>query len=341
MSSLELPEVELTDDNCKPHPNADRLDLFAGPQGPCVVSRGLRGKMLFVPADTLCQVDKPHFSFLKDRAKEGFVRIKATKLRGALSVGLVIPGSATDTHEDLGVRKWEPPPLKPHKGSTLCAVDTAESPCAAPTYDVENNWKTLKTHEWRDLDITWQVTEKIHGANWRFTMKDGVPNVGSRSRWVKPGKSVWWRAHDMYAEKLAKLPSGLVLYAEVYGKVQDLTYSKEDVDLAVFDCFDVEADDFVTPERLEEMLSGLGLAEKCAPLFSYASGTLESVVEHFKAMTLLPEYQRSLIDGKTICEGFVIRPYRDEVTNMAGERCITKVVSPTYLTRSNGSESQE
>lgn len=224
------------------HPNAGSLDITSVHGGyPCIVKRGSfrEGDLaVYVPVDALVPVENPAFSFLET---SGMVRIRAKRLRGVFSMGLLIPAPSganvgDDMREVLGIQKWEPAA----ECASTAAADTAPPPTGLthtpPVYDLEG----LRRHP--DCFAEGErviITEKIHGCNGRMVRTHDVAlHIGSRTRWVKEGEDkLWWPAMQRFAEHLARC--GYVLYGEVFGQVQDLTYGHAKTDGLSFRLFDI------------------------------------------------------------------------------------------------------
>lgn len=98
-------------------PNADTLSITTTSSGyPCIIKTGEFHPgdfATYVPIDSLVPTDHPYFSFLSD-GKKSTSRIKARKLRGTFSAGLIVPYvegtmEGDDVSEQLGVTKYLPP----------------------------------------------------------------------------------------------------------------------------------------------------------------------------------------------------------------------------------------
>jgi hypothetical protein len=101
------------------HPNADTLGLTLVDGGyPCITKLGdfKAGDLaVYVPVDSLVPTDRAEFAFLaKDAKADGRARIKAKRLRGTFSMGLLVPCSGAwmpgdDVTAALGIVKYLPP----------------------------------------------------------------------------------------------------------------------------------------------------------------------------------------------------------------------------------------
>lgn len=93
------------------HPNADKLDIATVDGNPCIIQRDsfrVGDPVVYVPVDTLVPVALDAFNHLSSRHvdKNGMHRVRAIKLRGIFSMGLVVPD--TDI-ASLKTEKYLPP----------------------------------------------------------------------------------------------------------------------------------------------------------------------------------------------------------------------------------------
>src|SRR6185436_3729435 len=109
--------VEVVEPVLEPHGNADQLSVARIGGYQCVVRTQdwPSGKLgAYVPPDTLVPTEATEFKFLADKARiDGYYRVRAMKLRGALSFGLLVPapeGSklGDDVAQQLGCVHYEP-----------------------------------------------------------------------------------------------------------------------------------------------------------------------------------------------------------------------------------------
>lgn len=214
-----------------PHPNAERLEIVMVNGWQAVVKKGqfaTGDRAVYIEPDYTVPTDRPEFSFLAKPGRDRH-RLKAVRLRGELSYGLLIPvpdavASApigANVMADLGIARWEPEV----KLTMADELPQDQWPATyAPKFDVESYEKFPHVITDGELVI---VTEKVHGANARYTFTDGVFHQGSRQRWLIPdGGHIWARAaaHNPAIRRWCEANPGVVLYGEVYGNVQSLTY---------------------------------------------------------------------------------------------------------------------
>lgn len=323
-------------DDVQPHPNADLLEVAWIRGWSCVVKKDLYKKdqtVVYFPLDSILEKE------LSDRLNctqylSSAGRIKAARLRGILSCGLVHLNEGdwcvgVDLTEHYKVKKYEPPPA--HIPMNMGGQNAREySPFIHYTKvkNFNNYPNVIKDGE----EVV--MAEKIHGTNWRAGMVDGEFYVGSHYFAKKPDeKIVYWQAaykHNV-EEKVRDLTTELqatklILFGEVYG-VQDLRYgisSQEGIELRLFDIFlndkYVDYDVFVS------------LAEKME---------IPICPERFRGpfcKESLPAYSEGkAFQGDHIREGVVIRPVKERWDYGPG-RVILKKINPEYLLRRKGTE---
>lgn len=174
----------------EPVPNADKLLLAKfDPPGPPVLVRkgdfapGDRG--VFIPLDAVVPLDNPAFAFLG----AGHSRIRAVRMRGSYSEGLLVPVSpcldkspglnggyipGTNVADALGVKKYVSPsdlkadrlPAVPGSGREL----QRKADSFMPVYGVDSALR-FPTAITPGTPVV--VTEKIHGCNARFSYSYG------------------------------------------------------------------------------------------------------------------------------------------------------------------------
>lgn len=176
-------------ESISPHPNADRLEIvkvFSGYQ--VVVQKGtykLGDLAAYVPPDSLVPLDRNEFDFLNSRQESSKIvdgkpyhRIKAIKLRGQYSMGMLVPVptmTAQELGEDVagyfGVLHYVPPVKNDNTSKKTTYGSRAEEAPEKdfgkpPTYDLEALRRYAEVFEAGETVV---VTEKIHGANARYT----------------------------------------------------------------------------------------------------------------------------------------------------------------------------
>ena len=177
MSTHSVNIIEISEVN--PHSNADRLEIVPVEGWQAVVKKGdfkPGDKAIYIEPDYTVPTSRPEFSFLAKTGRERH-RLKAVRLRGELSYGLLIPvppGLADlqpgdDVMEALQIERYEPP------SSWIDARDELPQENAPPIetrkFDIESLQKHRNVLQPGEIVL---VTEKIHGANARYLWHDGV-----------------------------------------------------------------------------------------------------------------------------------------------------------------------
>ena len=157
------------------HPNADTLSITHVYAYPVILRTGdfHEGDLaVYVPVDSLVP-DEPRWAFL-----DGHNRIKAKRLRGIFSMGLLTPADPSwvegqDVVDTLGITKYEPPDPATMGG------ENEKDPGFLPCYtDIEG------LRRWGDVLVCGEevvLTEKVHGANGRWVWRDGRLWAGSHT----------------------------------------------------------------------------------------------------------------------------------------------------------------
>lgn len=260
--------VEVYAINLEPHGNADTLSVVRIDGYTVVVNtEEWKNRKLgaYLPPDSLVDTTIKKFAWLQERARaDGKCRIKALKLRGIPSFGLLVPidedlyNIGDDVTDVLRVIHYQPTMVKDKQKHGLTAAETTSGPnLIAPKYDIDNLRKYGHKIFTEGEDII--VMVKVHGANSRYVYHDGKMYCGSRTNWkaeypsfkhikledlvAKLGqekgeevykrlqekqyqKNVWWKVleNTPTLEAFCKANPDTIVYGEIYGAVQDLNY---------------------------------------------------------------------------------------------------------------------
>jgi RNA ligase (TIGR02306 family) len=270
LSSTHSAEVFAVED-ISPHSNADRLEVLKFSGYTSCVKKGdfKRGDLaVFIPPETLCSVSRPEFSFLAEKAKsDGKARIKAIKLRGVASFGLVIPAPAgakvgDDVWDTLALEHYEPPVANERGQRLFMGGEAASGPSLySPKYDLEAFRRYAHILTPGEPVI---LTEKVDGTSARTCWWDGQYHVGSRTEWKKEfpsydhvtvphlvsrgmeeGKAkevverlhakpkqmnLWWEAFHRTEslQKFCRDNPGVIVYSELAGTTNCIKYGLPD-----------------------------------------------------------------------------------------------------------------
>ena len=313
-----------------PHFNADSLEVATVFGNPCIVKKGEYStgmKVAYIPVEMLVPTGRPEFEFLKGKARgDGTHKVKAIKLRGVFSMGLVVPCDQSlpvesDLTEALGCVKFEPTIHGHIPGSNQDEYDPGFIACYT---DIEAYAKYA--NKLFDPDEEVVCTEKVHGCNARFAWDGERLWCGSRTRIKKDDETnLWWRvARDYNLEGLLSGPRlQFVLYGEIYGNVQDLRYGvpQGQARAVFFDAKPINGP-YLDFDVAEQVFKTLGLPT--APVL-YRGAFKDIPVDLAEGFTIVG-------DGANVREGYVVRPVRERFDQRTG-RVILKCVGQGYHLR--------
>ena len=316
----------VTIDKIDKHTHADTLSVahvFGG--YPVVIKTGeykLGDKAVYVPVDSLVPLGHPLFEFLRDGNRGDTKRVRAKKLRGVFSMGLLVPADAAwsvgdNVQERLGITKWEPV-IAPAGG------EQEDDPGTLPVF---TEIESYRKHT--DLIAPGEnvvLTEKIHGANARYAWHQGRLWAGSHRTFKRrEAGGMWWDAADRYkleATLRDHLPEKVV-YGELYGNVQDLRYGAKasEVMFRAFDVFDLKSGRYLDYADFVQHCLAFGIP--MVPEVHYGKWSND---------LLLRANGLSLITADHCREGFVVRPVKERWDDTVG-RVVLKLVGQDYLLR--------
>lgn len=349
--------VKVTSIKIEPHPNADNIELAVIGGFRSIVQKGK-----FKDGDLVAYIPEQSIvpnSILAELGLEGKLsglgknRVKAIKLRGELSQGLVYPAKSNwiegqDVTEELGIVKWEPA-IPTHlagqvdtlsKFQHLLDNKTAEHiPDLAFKYDIENikNWMNV-------LEVGEEVvmTEKLHGTLVCIgvvfpDMKEFVSSKGLLARGFLlqdndtnknnvyiQAKTLANLANRLSADMFTE-PTIMYVFGEIFGKgIQDLDYQIQHPTFALFDIAirNKNGTRFLGEEEFREMCFRIDLP--MVPLVYQGGFSHELLTQHTVGNSIYTNMQ--------IREGVVIKPVIEREDKKLG-RVILKSINPDYLTR--------
>lgn len=304
------------------HPNADTLSLVRVGDYQCAVrtvdwSDG--DLAVYIPPDSIVP-DTKEFEFLGKN-----LRIKARKLRGEWSAGLLIPAPADanigdDCMEQLGIVHYEP---QIHGHFSTGGENVTPPEGFFPKYDVLNFRKYSDRFNNGEEVV---VTEKLHGASCRFVCIDDTMYCGSRNNWKKmDSNNLWWKVLERHTVLDAWLRHnyGLCVYGEVFGQVQNLKYGATPGDDIFFAAFDIlHGNRWLDFDEARKVGSPL----PWVPLVYRGLFDKEKVLAFAEGDSLWPGAHHFL-------EGVVVKPIKERTDRKIG-RVQLKVVGNRYLSKS-------
>ena len=349
----------------EPHPNADRLELARVGDFRCVIGKGNFADgdfAAYIPEAAIVPDDVIAEMGLEGRlAGKKNNRVKAVKLRGVLSQGLVYPidgqrildnpeclplVEGDDVTDVLGLVKYEPPipvhmsgQVENYVGKTL-------------KYDIENIKKYPDIFEEGEPVV---FTEKLHGTWCAISRHDEdglrVTSKGLSARGlvfkmnVENKKNLY--VHMLYMaldcgdlvdlmedirQKYHPVDGRVTIVGEVFGLgVQDLHYGTTGPEFRVCDIWVAGRDDshprYLDTKSVLKHLERVGM--EYVPVLYEGPFSKEALEEHTSGDTAL--------GGGNIRKGIVIRPKRERRHDEIG-RVILKSVSDAYLLRKGSTE---
>lgn len=367
MSSFSVSVETLT---ITPHPNADRLELANVGLYSAVVGKGQFSTgqdALYIPEQAVV----PDW-LISELGLDGKLagknkdRVKAVRLRGVLSQGIVAPLSVLDKvptgpvaftkdtqnyADALGVVKWEP-----EIPASMGGEVRGETGMLRWT-DIENIQRYPHIFDAGEDVI---LTEKVHGTclvTTTFFESEGERTeviskglAGKNLAFIEDEKNLYWQAVRKnkvveLAREIRKMMEAITqskieavgIYGEVFGAgIQDLTYGRKNTerDVVVFDAqirFVGGMTQWVDTDVLRSATTDI----RHVPIIWRGAFDINKVAEVAAG--------KEQVSGteSNIREGVVIRPVDASLTWADGHsarRKIAKFVTEEYLTRKNGTE---
>jgi RNA ligase (TIGR02306 family) len=302
------------------HPDADNLSTTMVHGGYPVIFKTdeyTSGDLaVYVPLDAIVPANDPRWAFLGDHR-----RIKAKKLRGVFSMGLLTKPDpdwveGQDVREALAIEKYEPPNDFDRHGLN------EKDPGIFPVYDLEG------LRRWPGKLIQGEevyLAEKLEGECARYSYTAGRFWAGSRTCIKKDlPASQWWKAArrcDLDA-KLRAAPD-ICFYGETHGYTGGFPYGVKPgtVGLRFFDAFDLKTRQFLDVDTFLELVARLELP--VVPQLHRGPWDYESLKNLANGPSTLASHVR---------EGFVVRPIKERRDEECG-RVIFKLKGEDYLLR--------
>ncbi len=334
MSEFEVKTYPVT---IEEHPDADLLELARIGDYYSIVLKGQ-----FQDGDICAYIPEASVvpdSLIAEMGLEGKLagsqhnRVKAVRLRGVLSQGLVyaMPGRTpgVDVQQELGITKWEPPIPTHMRGQV---ESRAGQTLKFPVENIKKYPEMFREGE------TVTITEKIHGT-WCCLARAGSEPLVSSLGMSEQGlalkrneanrNNLYVRQWELHEEILQRMENKLGaadfhVLGEIYGaRVQDLKYGLNTQEFRVFD------------------IAVNGEYQTCEYINSMGWNTVPVLYEgpySKEIVRRLTEGRSTLPGAEHIREGVVIRPVPEAVSSLTGTRKIAKSISESYLLRRGGTE---
>ena len=312
---------------------------------------------VFFEIDSLLQ-PKEWNSFLHDKKDPSKpVRLRTVKLRGQVSQGLAIPLSGIPELQDalmglfplypadledstqydgfdltkiLDIKKWEP----------QADLNAEEKPKANfPFYIPKSDTERIQAYpgvieEMQGREV--YGTIKIDGTSTTFFQRGSEFGVCSRNlELYDTPTSKYWRMARKYqiqenlnfriAAGSPVIPVNISIQGETYGPgVQKNKLGLKELDLSVYDVFDIDAGKYLDYYDQQAAITTLGLQ----PVQTVFLGKFD-----WKSVDELIDYASTLLyPNGTPAEGIVIRPIVEARSEaLEGHRLAIKAISPVFL----------
>lgn len=319
-------------ENIRIHPNADKL-MIANVRGwQTIIQKDTfkeGEKIIFVQPDTI--VNRASWNeFLFDDKLKIEKRIKPIKLRGEISVGLVVPISVlppeistdieTEVSEIIGVKKYvkEIP-------ANLQGINKGNFPSVLPKTDeerIENCKRVLEELE----GIECAITIKCDGTSASYVVYEGEHHVCSRNLSKKETEeSVYWQMYHKYdIKKFLDENPNLALQGEIIGgSIQKNPMQVEGFKLLIFNVYNIEIGRYLGYDEMNDVLSKYPLIER-VPF-------LTRMVFNGMTQEKLKEMAKGYYEGtKNNREGIVIRSVKEMYSYTLKGRMSFKCINDDY-----------
>ena len=197
-------------------------------------------------------------------------RLRTIKLRGQLSQGLLLDldtalpftnsfQDGDDVSEVLNIQKWERP-----MNAQLAGMARGNFPSLIPKTDQERVQNLVKEIASAG-DMEFEVTEKLEGSSMTCYLIDGVFGVCSRNLDLKEtADNTFWqvaRELDIEAKMRDTGPDAqFAIQGELIGPgIQGNIYKLSKPEFHVFDVYNIQAGDYLTPVFRRALIQRMGL----------------------------------------------------------------------------------
>ena len=260
-------------------------------------------------------------------------RLRSVKLRGQISQGLILPLGVIpqsygcgfhipvgdDVTELLGIKKWEPVIPAQLRGQVkgmfpIFLHKTDEE-------RIQNLGDLLK----KMVGIIFNAHEKLDGSSMTVYKQDGVFGVCSRNLdLTETADNSFWQVARKY--NLSEImPEGYCIQGELIGPgVQKNIYGLKELDIRVFNVFDIKNDRYLDESDAKMFTRKLGL-----PWVPYVLDFVITEDTTVDELLLMAE-GKSALNSSVEREGLVWRPYWEREMKGLG-RLSFKTISNKYL----------
>lgn len=316
----------------EPIEGADKIELAVVDGWKCVTKKGefsVGDAVIYCEIDSFLPV-REEFEFLRKSSlrtmedREGF-RLRTVKLRGQISQGLLLNPAilarsvavGDDVTEELGIVKYEAP-------IPACLGGTVVGPFPAFVFRTdEERIQNLATEFDSYRGKPFYISEKVDGTSFTAFFHEGNFGVCGRNWQLAEDKanSHWRIVRDRnLQQKLESRGRSIAIQGELAGPgIQGNRYALKDLELFVFNVFDIAASAYLKKAEMEAICEELEL--KTVPAVG-----LQEVPDSMDEILKLAE-GKSLLNPGTEREGLVW------VSGAADARISFKTISNRYLNK--------
>ena len=328
MSDFKVEVVEIR--KVHPHPNADRLEIIyirnMGYQTISAKGNFKEGDLAFYfPVDSVIPE-----KFVEEFGIGNYYskKLRAAKLRGIFSEGLLIPVNENlsvnledDFTEFFGVTKYEYPIPLNMQGDVEKAIPLQDK-FPAPVH-LKRYPKILVEGE----QVV--ITEKVHGTNFTVLRTESETYIGSHNYFWKNSEAnknqVYVRAFNEN-KGLQCLSGNSQVFGEIYG-VQDIKYGMKNGEIGIV---------IFAAKKNGRLLDYSDFVDFCCELSLPMAPFVYSGEFQFEKLNKYNNAD-SLLSHDCMMEGLIIQPVIERTHPGIGRVCM-KLISDRYLLRKGGSE---
>ena len=320
--------------------------------------------MIYLPPDTVLSEEFEAKLFAPDaKIKLHKRRIKAIKIRGKISQGMIIdPAEYPLDYVVQNVSKYEPPVAEMPRNMQVKKV-RPDLKAFVRYSDIENfRYYDRIIQDGEEVDISL----KVHGTNWRggwfkseantrfqkvlkflrlmpkWTFAWGSRTVQIQAKLIKRHQGFKSEEQgvnfgDVYTEMVHKydlktvIPQGYALYGEVYGSGIQKGYKYDaqgdEHKLVIFDIYNVEEKRYLNKDEFDAMMTRLHI--RALTINGALLPTAPTVYRGPYSKEILDKHIAVNVLGTEVNEGVVIKPVVER-SSPALSRVILKVINPEY-----------
>jgi RNA ligase (TIGR02306 family) len=246
-------------------------------------------------------------------------RLRTIKLRGQLSQGLLMPigilmdvlslgdfirlTEGEEVSEELNIQKWEAP-----ISAQLAGISKGSFPSFIRKTDQERIQNLKREYaEWQEEGLVWEMTEKLDGSSMTVFVNEEESGVCSRNLNLKESEeNAFWKVsiRESLIDKIKSTGKNIALQGELVGPgIQGNKYNLSEIDFYLFDIYDIDKQEYYTPEQRWMIVLQLGL--KHAPILSHELNFKENqwTIEN----VLINAEFKSYLNKQTEAEGVVFK----------------------------------